>query len=106
LLTAEPKPVTYLDMGIENKGYIYVLSHANDGHVATDYRLDIYNPDGTFLVRTTGVAAARFAVDLWRNVNTLNFETLTGPAGRLEPSISEWIPPTPPASVSKVGRTR
>ena len=98
LLTAEPKPVTYLDMGIENRGYIYVLSYANDGHAATDYRMDIYNPDGTFLVRTTGVAAARLAVDLWRNVNTLNFETLTGPAGRLEPSISEWIPPTPTVS--------
>jgi hypothetical protein len=106
LLTAEPTPVTYLDMGIENRGYIYVLSYANDGHLATDYRMDIYNPDGTFLVRTTGVAAARLAVDLWRNVNTLNFETLTGPGGRLEPSISEWIPPTPPASDSKVRRTR
>ncbi len=98
LLTAEPKPVTYLDMGIENRGYIYVLSYANDGHAATDYRMDIYNPDGTFLVRTTDVAAARLAVDLWRNVNTLNFETLTGPEGRLEPSISEWIPPTPTVS--------
>jgi len=98
LLTAEPTPVTYLDMGIENRGYIYVLSYANDGHAATDYRMDIYNPDGTFLVRTTGVAAARLAVDLWRNVNTLNFETFTGPGGRLEPSISEWIPPTPAGS--------
>jgi hypothetical protein len=106
LLTAEPTPVTYIDLGIENRGYIYVLSYANDGHVASDYRMDIYNPDGTFLVRTTGVAAARLAVDLWRNVNTLNFETLTGPGGRLEPSVSEWVPPTPPGSDSKVGRTR
>jgi hypothetical protein len=62
----------------------------------SDYRLDIYDPEGTedtYLSRTTGVAAAKMAVDLFGNVFTLNYEPLIGPDG-VEPSISEWIPST------------
>ena len=72
------------------------------GSVAADYRLDIYDPQGNFLARTTGVAAARMAVDTFRNVYTLNYETIAG-APRIEPSLSQWSPstpagcPTPPA---------
>lgn len=86
--------VEYLDLAVESTGYLYVLSYANGGTQPSDYRLDIYAPDGTFLSRTSGVAAARLAVDRWRNLFTLNYEPLRGPRG-LEPSVSEWIPSTP-----------
>jgi hypothetical protein len=94
--------VRYLDFGLEGQGYIYVLSYAYPSDQASyqpkasDYRLDLFQPGGQFLARTSGFAAARLSVDLFRNVYSLNFETFAGPAGRLEPSISEWIPPTPP----------
>jgi len=61
-----------------------------------DYRLDIFTPQGDQLARTTGVAAARLAVDTFRNVYTLNFATVTGLA-RVEPSLSQWVPSTPGA---------
>ena len=91
----------YLDLGVEGKGYMYVLSYVNGGTAVDDYRLDIYDPQGNFLTRTTGVAAARLAVDTFRNVYTLNYETIVGPP-RIEPSLSQWEPstlqgcPTPP----------
>ena len=100
-LASETDLVTYLDVGIESKGYIYVLSYINDGDVIDDYHLDIYNPDGSFLVRTTGANAARMTVDLWRNVYTLNYETIVGPNGRTEPSVSQWIPPVPAGSATE-----
>jgi len=63
--------ITYLDLGVEGLGYLYVLSYVNDGSVAADYRLDVYDPQGNFLTRTTSVTAARMAVDTFRNVYTL-----------------------------------
>ncbi len=53
-------------------------------------------PEGNRLARTTGVAAARLAVDTFRNVYTLNFASVIG-APRVEPSLSQWVPSTPPA---------
>lgn len=88
--------IVYLDIGVEGLGYMYVLSFVNDGVAAADYRLDIYDPQGNFLSRTTGVAAARMAVDTFRNVYTLNYETIAG-APRVEPSLSQWNPCTPGA---------
>jgi hypothetical protein len=95
--------ITYLDLGVEGLGYLYVLSYVNDGRTAADYRLDIYDPQGNHLTRTTGVAAARMAVDTFRNVYTLNYETIAN-APRVEPSLSQWNPcpptgcPAPPAA--------
>lgn len=86
--------VEYLDMAVESTGYIYVLSFQGSGNAPADYRVDIYNPNGDWLSQTGGVAAARLAVDKWRNLFTLNYETLRGSRGP-EPSISEWIPSTP-----------
>jgi hypothetical protein len=88
---------TYLDMAVESTGWAYVLSFVGSGTSPSDYRLDIYDPNGTrdgYLSRTTGVAAGKMAVDLWRNVYTLNYEPVVGPEG-LEPSLSQWIPSTP-----------
>ena len=89
--------VVLVDLGVESKGYLYVLKYLEpvSGQVlAGDYRLDIYNPDGTFLTQVAGLAAARLEVDLWRDVFTLNYEILQG-SGRTEPSVAEWIPSTP-----------
>jgi len=89
--------VELVDLSVESKGYLYVLKYLQPtlGQVlASDYRLDIYNPDGTFLTQVAGLAAARLQVDLWRNVFTLNYEILAG-SGRTEPSVAEWIPSTP-----------
>ena len=90
----------YLDMAVEFSGFIYVLSYSN-----SVYRLDIYHPDqnGTNPISTTmGFNAAKVTVDYWRNVYSLNYEVLKRPDGSLpangitEPSISQWLPTTPP----------
>jgi len=86
---------TYLDMDVEAKGYIYVLSAINGGHSAADHYLDIYQPDGTILVTTRNVAAGKLTVSLLRDVYTLNYELIRGAANRPEPSVSHWIPPAP-----------
>ena len=98
------KTATYLDLATEAKGYIYVLSYVGDGSSTSDYLLDIYDPDGAFVCRTPdarvsstpqNVAAARIAVDVWRNLYALNYEKMVGPGGRTEPSISHWFPSPP-----------
>ena len=86
---------TYLDLSVESKGYLFVLCYDDEGNKASQYRIDIYEPDGTFLVATPGVAAAKIAVDLARNVYTLNWDVLKGHNGRTEPTVSHWIPPAP-----------
>ncbi len=95
-LQAEAAPVTVLDVAVESKGYLYVLKYLNDGNQASDYCLDLYRPDGSWLSQTPGVSAARITVDLWRTMYTLNFEQMVKPAGeRTEPSVSIWLPSTP-----------
>ena len=89
--------VMVVDLSVESQGYLYVLKYlspASGPVLPSDYRLDIYNPDGTFLTQVAGLAAASLHVDLWRNVFTLNCEILPG-SGRTEPSVSQWIPSTP-----------
>ena len=86
---------TYLDLSVEAKGFIFVLAYDGDGAQTTQYRVDIYQPDGTFLVSTPGVSAAKIAVDLARGMYTLNWETLRGTDGRTEPSVSMWLAPPP-----------
>ena len=94
-LKSRGSTVQYLDMGVEATGYVYVLSRINNGLNATDFNLDIYSPSGDWLCATNGFTAARMVVDLWRNVHTLNWETLRGQDGRTEPTVSEWVPDTP-----------
>jgi len=88
--------VTLLDIAVESKGFIYVLKYLNDGASVSDYRLDIYNSDGSWLNQTAGISSACLTVDLWRTVYTLNFEIIEKPSGgRTEPSVSIWLPSTP-----------
>lgn len=94
-LRTPSRAVTYLDMHIEDKGYIFILSYEGTGSAVADYRMDIYKPTGEYLSATTGIAASNFSLDAWRNIYSLNFEALTGPQGDTEPSVSQWIPSTP-----------
>lgn len=90
----------YLDIAVEFSGFIYVLSSSN-----SVYRLDIYKPDQTGtepFSKTLGVNAAKVTVDYWRNVYSLNYEVLMvnnalPASGVTEPSISQWVPETPPS---------
>src|SRR5205085_2695727 len=93
-LKTESAQVTYLDMGVESKGYIYVLKVVGDQTQPNNYMLDIYQPNGAFLTQTAGVTAGKMVVSLWRDVYTLNFEVIIGPNGT-EPSVSWWSPPAP-----------
>ncbi len=95
---------TYLDMAVEAQGHVYILSYVNDGSKTTDYLLDVYAPDGSFLFRTPdpsvtrtpeNVVAGRITVDIWRNMYGLTFEALIGPNGAVQPGVAHWNP-TPP----------
>lgn len=87
--------VKYLAMSVEIQGHIYVLSQYGNGYEADQYYLDIYTPSGSRLLTQRGLVAASLAVDLWRNLYTLNFQQISSPAGQTEPSVSEWTPSTP-----------
>lgn len=82
----------WLDVAVEPQGYLYVLSYEGLGTSPDDYHLDLYRPDGSFLARTDDFAAAAIAVDIIRDVYSLNYEVLQG-AGTPEPSVSLWVPP-------------
>lgn len=103
-LIDEKGSVKYLDLAVESKGYLYILSHTDDGSQAWQYKVDIYNPDGSFLVTTPGVAAGALTVDLLRDLYTLNYEVILGENDRTEPSVSMWIPPAPSTTQSLSGR--
>lgn len=100
-----PQDDTYLDFCTDEKGYLYVLSYHGSGSKVSDYHVDIYNPDGSFLVRTPDsrlqpespqyINAGRLESDEFRNLYTLNFETITGHGGKTEPSVSRWMPTSP-----------
>jgi hypothetical protein len=84
--------IDYQDLAVSPSGLVYVLSNAAGGQQASDYRLDVYAADGAFLARTTGVNAARIAVDSAERVYTLDYRAIAGLGGRTEPSISQWAP--------------
>ena len=101
------EPVTYVDLAIEAKGYVYVLSYRGSGQSASDYILDLYEPDGAFLVTSPDpdlirdpsarqyLAAARLVVDPFRTLVSLNYGSFAGSNGRTEPNVSQWTPNTP-----------
>jgi hypothetical protein len=91
-----------LDVAVEPTGYVYVLIHGGHGDQISDYTLDIYSPEGAFVSRTgskpgakTGFVGAKIAVDIWRNLFTLDYQKTLGPHGQSEPQLSQWLP-TPP----------
>jgi hypothetical protein len=80
----------YRDLAVSGVGLIYVLGSQNGGATAADFFLDIYGQDGALLNHTSGVNAAKIAVDASQTLFTLDFDTLTGASGRIEPTISAW----------------
>lgn len=89
---------TYLDMAVEHCGFVYVLLYTGRGDRASDYRLDVYEPDGKFLASSTTsrpVPTGKISVDLYRNVYGLAFQSFGGPGGRIEPAVSHLIPSLP-----------
>lgn len=84
--------IDYQDLAVSHSGLVYVLSNAAGGQKPEDYRLDVYAAGGSFLARTTGVNAARIAVDSAERVYTLDYRAVAGPGGRTEPSISQMAP--------------
>lgn len=96
LRDADATGITYLDIAVEPKGYIYVL-FVDQSSAAPVFSLDIYNPDGSALLDRpqTGVNAGRLTADRWRSLFTLGFNVVLGPNNRTEPGVSEWMPSTP-----------
>lgn len=109
--------LNYCDLAIESKGYVYVLAFTGDPSTGaipnTAYVLDVYTPQGKHLFRSPDsnlspstdmeyVAAGKITLDLWRNLFAMNYEKLSGPAGRTEPSVSQWIPTPPLVSIAAI----
>jgi hypothetical protein len=90
-LRSAPQPA-YLDIAVSAAGLIHVLGSQNGGTAVNDFFLDIYDADGRPLNQTFGVNAARIAIGAGQTLYTLNFDSLTGPGGRTEPTISAWRP--------------
>jgi hypothetical protein len=87
-----PNGAFCLDLAASANGAIYVLWSVHSPATAADFSLDLYGSDGKFLSRTAGVNAERIAVDSRERVYTLNYGSITGNQGRIEPSISVWVP--------------
>ncbi len=98
--------VVYLSMSVDVANYVYILSQNGNGYDAADFNLDVYTPAGEHLFFQQGLLAAGLAVDLWRNVYTLNFQQISGPGGRTEPSISEYTPSTPKVEAAILAKRR
>ena len=95
-LKSETLSVSYLDINVESKGFIYVLKQlGSDPTNSENYFLDIYDPHSATpnepLVTTKGFSTAKIKVDYWRRVYALNYETTEDN----EPTLSVWIPPVP-----------
>ncbi|NRN27202.1 hypothetical protein [Photorhabdus heterorhabditis] len=103
----KPAGITYLDVAVESKGYIYILSYRNEGRDPTDYILDIYEPNGKFLVtvpdstlvpdptKRQHIVAAHLAIDSFRTLVAMNYGKILGENQRTQPQISQWTPTTP-----------
>ena len=59
--TEDGAPVSYLALEVEPLGFMYVLSYLGTGTAPANYRLDIYDPDGAFVSRTTGVPTHQYS---------------------------------------------
>jgi len=90
-LRSVPQPA-YRDLAVSATGAIYVLGSQNGGGTPSDFFLDIYDGSGSLLKTTQGVNAAKIALDAGLTLYTLDFDSLTGPGGRIEPALSVWRP--------------
>ena len=88
----ESESASYLDIAVSPRGIIYLLSYTGSGSEVSDYLLDLYQENGSFISRSCGVNGARLAVDSQGIIYTLNYESFVGFNGRTEPSVSKWVP--------------
>jgi hypothetical protein len=84
----------WLDIAIDDTEMIYILSYTGSGMLRNDYRLDVYDKDGSRVFRNVGIPVARMVVDKWRRLYSLNQETMKG-SPIVEPTVSVWMPNTP-----------
>jgi hypothetical protein len=93
---------TYLDVSVDGTGQMYVLSYAGPGSDPSQYRVDVYRPDGTPLVtNSTGMNVPHLAVDYWRSIHAANYQPILDSSGTprkdpaigvIEPSLSRFDP--------------
>jgi hypothetical protein len=85
---------TYLDLAVDGASHIYLLYYTGDGSQPGDYRVDVYNPDGTPLATNSpGTNVAKLAVDFWRSIFGVNFTAISAPGSSVSvPSISRFDP--------------
>jgi hypothetical protein len=94
-LDVESGEITWLDISIDPTNLLYVLSYSGSGTQTSDYRLDVYDANtGQRIVRNTGIAVGRIVVDKFRDLYSLNFETVKS-SPIIEPSVSVWAPSVP-----------
>ncbi len=94
---------TYLDIGIDGSDDLYLLSNAGDNSQPADYRIDVYQRDGTPIATLSpGANIPHLAVDYWRSIFAANYTALLDTTTNephidpalnvVEPSISRWDP--------------
>ena len=84
----------WLDIGIDDTEFVYILSYTGTGTRKDDYRLDVYNKAGQRVFRNIGISVARMIVDKWRRIYSLNQEIMKN-SPILEPTVSVWMPSVP-----------
>lgn len=84
----------WLDIAIDDTEMVYILSYTGTGMLQNDYRLDVYDKDGSHVFRNVGISVARMVVDKWRRIYSLNQETMKG-SPTVEPTVSVWMPSSP-----------
>jgi hypothetical protein len=98
---------TYLDVAVDGAEQVYVLYFTGAGTAPADYRVDVYNADGSPLAtHSPGVNVPHLAVDYWRSIFAANYAPLAtlgsttahvSPVlGVPEPSVSRFDPTTGP----------
>ena len=100
-----PTGRTYLDLSVDGANDIYLLSNAGDDSQPDQYRIDVYNPNGTPLdTQSTGTNIPHFAIDYWRSIYAANYTPLLNTTTKAphigslnvpEPSLSRWDPADP-----------
>jgi hypothetical protein len=78
---------SYVGFDVDAFGYIFTLSYRNQGAVAGDYALDIYDPSGTLITTTPNVMGSAIALDYWRVVVTTG-----GFAAEPSQPMMLWLP--------------
>jgi len=97
---------TYLDIAVDGAEQVYVLYFTGTGGAPADYRVDVYNADGSPLAtHSPGVNVPHLAVDYWRSIFAANYAPLASLGttvphispvlGVPEPSISRFDPTQP-----------